>query len=189
MSAQSQSNPVLPYAEIPAPAEVYSAGTVISRLIDGLGFRYYWATEGLTEENLAYRPSPEAKNLSETLDHLYGLSEMIVNAPQNMANIRPADWSGLTFEEKRKGTLQNLKKASELIQNGPEGDMENYSIVFKSGDKTSAFPYWNMINGPIADALYHTGQVVSFRRTAGNPIPAGVNVFKGTRRQPPDTQR
>ena len=188
-SAHSQSNPELPYAEIPAAAQVYTAGTVISRLIDGLGFRYYWATEGLTEENLAYRPSPEARSLSETLDHIYGLSETVVNAPQNIANVRPADWSGLTFEEKRKGTLENLSKASELIKNGSEGDMENYSIIFKAGDNTSAFPYWNMINGPIADALYHTGQVVSFRRSAGNPIPVGVNVFMGTRRQPPETQR
>jgi hypothetical protein len=44
--------------------------------------------------------------------------------------------------------------------------------------------YWateGLINGPITDAIYHTGQVVSFRRTSGNPIPKGVNVFLGVK--------
>jgi len=36
-----------------------------------------------------------------------------------------------------------------------------------------------LLNGPIADALTHVGQVISFRRTSGNPIPKGVNVFMG----------
>ncbi len=42
----------LPYREIPDPPENYTPGTVVSRLVDGLGFRYYWATEGLREEDL-----------------------------------------------------------------------------------------------------------------------------------------
>jgi len=39
----------LPYHQIPDHAETYSAGNIVSRMIDGLGYRYYWATEGLTE--------------------------------------------------------------------------------------------------------------------------------------------
>lgn len=74
----------LPFYSIPPAAEHYTAANSISRMIEGLGFRYYWATEGL-------------------------------------------------------------------------------------------------INGPITDAIYHTGQVVSFRRTSGNPIPKGVNVFLGVK--------
>jgi hypothetical protein len=39
-------------------------------------------------------------------------------------------------------------------------------------------PFWHVINGPIADALTHVGQVNSFRRLAGNPTPK-ANVFLG----------
>jgi hypothetical protein len=38
-----------------------------------------------------------------------------------------------------------------------------------------------LINGPIADALTHIGQIVSWRRINGNPQPSGVNPFKGIR--------
>jgi len=40
-------------------------------------------------------------------------------------------------------------------------------------------PFWNLINGPFSDIIYHTGQVVAFRRITGNPINPGVNVFVG----------
>jgi hypothetical protein len=36
-----------------------------------------------------------------------------------------------------------------------------------------------MINGPIADALWHAGQVVTLRRVSGNPINPKVSVFNG----------
>jgi hypothetical protein len=39
-------------------------------------------------------------------------------------------------------------------------------------------PFWHIINGPIADALTHVGQINSFRRLAGNPTPK-AKVFLG----------
>ena len=44
----------LPYHKIPEYPENYGAGNVLSRLIDGLGYRYYWATKDLRVEDLAY---------------------------------------------------------------------------------------------------------------------------------------
>ena len=55
--------------------------------------------------------------------------------------------------------------------------MNRYSFKIIFGDK--AYPFWNAINGPIADALWHCGQIVSFRRSSGNPFPKGVSVFTG----------
>ncbi|MEN8845082.1 MAG: hypothetical protein ABF261_02240, partial [Candidatus Arcticimaribacter sp.] len=52
-------------------------------------------------------------------------------------------------------------------------------VIFQRGTEQYRYPIWNMLNGPLADAIYHTGQVVSFRRTTGNPIQKGVNVFIG----------
>lgn len=40
-----------------------------------------------------------------------------------------------------------------------------------------------MLNGPIADALWHVGQVVSFRRSSGNPFNSKVSVFSGKVRE------
>ena len=52
----------LPYATIPdAPAD-YTSGNMLSRMIDGLGFRYHWVSEGLRAEDLAYRPSEDARS-------------------------------------------------------------------------------------------------------------------------------
>ena len=45
----------LPYHDVPQPPDTYTAGNVLSRFMDGLGFRYRWATEGLTDQDLAFR--------------------------------------------------------------------------------------------------------------------------------------
>ena len=58
-------------------------------------------------------------------------------------------------------------------------DIDQVKVIFQRGEKTSTYPIWNLINGPITDAIYHCGQIVSFRRSSGNPIPPGVNVFLG----------
>jgi hypothetical protein len=64
--AQSQTNmkTELPYYEIPDYPESYTAGAVAARMLDGLGFRYYWATEGLRDEDLVFRPVPLLKPLT-----------------------------------------------------------------------------------------------------------------------------
>ena len=69
MSMTSQeANNELPYYQIPDYPESYTAGTVAARMVDGLGFRYYWATEGLNEEDLAFKPNDEARASSETIE-------------------------------------------------------------------------------------------------------------------------
>ena len=69
----------LPYYQIPDYPENYTAETVAARMVDGLGFRYYWATEGLRETDLNYRPGDEARTSKETLQHIYELTKIIVN--------------------------------------------------------------------------------------------------------------
>jgi uncharacterized damage-inducible protein DinB len=169
----------LPYHEIPEYPEVYTEYTVAARFVDGLGFRYYWATEGLTEKEMGYTPAEDVRSIRETIEHIYGLSRTIVNSVQSKVNSAPE--GELTFEELRRRTLENIRLASELLKKGEAGDMDGYKIIFKNGDNTTEFPFWNMLNGPIEDAVYHTGQVVAFRRAAGNPIPSGVRVLLGKR--------
>lgn len=169
MNAQEK----LPYYEIPEAPKEFTAGTTASRMIDGLGFRYYWATEGLTEKDLLYQPSPSARTTGLTIDHILGLSQVIVNATLQKPN--GGEQPKMTFAEKRKKTLENLQQASKILRESK--DISQYKMIF---GKTE-FPFWNVINGPIADAIWHVGQVVSFRRSSGNPFPKGVSVLRGTK--------
>lgn len=176
-------NPLaLPYAEIPQCPDSYTATAVVARMIDGLGFRYYWATETLREIDLSYRPDSTARTSFETMEHLLGLSQSILNAVTEKPNIRPFEKLDKDWPTLRRETLENLKQASEVLRRSADIDLEKCEVIFQRGDKTSSFPFWHMINGQIADALWHTGQVVSFRRASGNPIDNRVNVFMGNLR-------
>ncbi len=171
----------LPYYEIPDYSEEYTAGTVTARMIDGLGFRYYWATEGLRMEDLNFKPNEEARTSMETLDHILGLSYVIVNATLNKVNERGQDKPELTFDEKRKQTLTNLKTAADNLR--PMKDLSDFKIQFKNEKGIVEYPFWNNINGPIADAIWHCGQVVSFRRSSGNPFNSKASLFNGKLRK------
>ena len=170
----------LPYHEIPAAPKTFTAETVVVRMIDGLGYRFFWATEGLTEKDLEYQASETSRATSATIDHIFGLSKMILNAISKKPNVRGGDKvePELTFAEMRKQTLENLKHASTLLQN-KEAQVDDMKVIFQRGEKTSEFPFWNVLNGPLADAMWHTGQIVANRRASGNPLHPGVSVFTG----------
>ncbi|MEM1328536.1 MAG: hypothetical protein AAGI23_21450 [Bacteroidota bacterium] len=169
----------LPYHQIPETPESYTANAVAARMIDGLGFRYYWATEGLRDEDLSYQPGEHTRNIKETLNHIYDLCEMILNATKQVPNIRPRKDLIMGFEEQRAATLLMLKEASDLLREQDKVELSEAEIVFKRGDRESTFPFWNVLNGPLADAIWHVGQVVSFRRSSGNPTDGRVDVFSG----------
>ena len=170
----------LPYYEIPDAPKDFTAESVTVRMIDGLGYRYFWATEDLTEKDLEYKASETSRTTAETIEHLFGLSKTILNAVAGRPNIRGGNSKKkeLDFKEKRKRTLENFKAASDLLkkEDAHVGDMK---IVFQRGEKKSEFPFWNLINGPIEDAIWHAGQIVGNRRASGNPLHPGVNVFRG----------
>ncbi len=42
--------------------------------------------------------------------------------------------------------------------------------------KMARYPFWHIVNGPVSDALTHTGQINTLRRLAGNP-PVESDVF------------
>lgn len=164
------------------PTEINN-GNIISRIINGLGYRYYWATENLKENDLIYRPSKDAYSTKETMVHIFTLSKTIYNTTLSKINERPdIDIPG-DYESIRNETLQFLEKASKNFSNLKSEELDQMKIKFNRGGRIKSFPIWNLLNGPIADALYHTGQIVSFRRTTGNPIDSSVNVFMGSYRQ------
>lgn len=173
----------LPYRQIPDYPTSYSAGTVAARMIDGLGFRYYWATQGLRAEDLAFKPSEEARTQSETLDHILGLSQVILNAALKKPNTGAERDTTLTFDNKRTLTLNNIKQAADILRKAPDSEMVEFKVIFSRGENAVEYPFWNNINGPIADAIWHCGQVVTFRRSSGNPFNSKASVFSGKLRE------
>jgi len=163
----------LPYYEIPDYPKSFTAGTVSARMLDGLGFRYYWATESLRLEDLNYKPSDEARTCRETVDHIFGLSKIIVNATLKKANGTDELSNQMTFAQKRQKTLENIKIAADILRTSE--DVSEYKLIF--GERE--IPFWNSINGPIEDAVWHCGQVVLLRRSSGNPYNSNASVFSG----------
>ena len=87
----------------------------------------------------------------------------------------------MTFGEKRAKTLNMLKQAADVFR--VTEDLSQFKIVLNRGENTTEYPFWNQINGPIADALWHCGQVITFRRSSGNPYNSKASVFTGTVKQ------
>ncbi|MDT0538503.1 DinB family protein [Croceitalea sp. P059] len=179
---QSQTMDV-PYHQIPDYPKDYTTGNVVARMIDGLGYRFYWATEGLTTSDLTYKPSENGRTMLETLQHIYGMSEMILESPKGEPSIRPKDFSNYSFEELRTKTLHNLHAASNLVKGKTADEVSSFKVTFQRGEKQTDFPYWNMLNGMLSDCIYHTGQLVLMRRANGNPQNPNVNVFMGKTRE------
>ncbi|MDA8692655.1 hypothetical protein N9L92_01240 [Saprospiraceae bacterium] len=175
-------NSTLPYADIGEYPESYASGNIIARMIDGLGYRYYWATDSLTNADLSYTISEDSRSTDYTLEHLYGLSKFILSVISSDPSIREVEEDELEWVDIRKNTLKNLKEASDKVSLLDEEGVSELKIVFRRGDNVTELPVWHLINGPISDAIYHVGQIVAFRRASGNPLNPNVSVFSGKNR-------
>lgn len=171
----------LPYYEVPEYYSEYTAGTVVARMVDGLGFRYRWATEDLRAVDLEYKISEDGRTSEETINHILGLSRVIVNSTLKVPTDYTVNRPSLTYEQKRKETLENFYKASQILQKAKS--LKAFKIKFISARGESEYPFWNQINGPIADAIWHCGQIVSMRRASGNPLNSKVSFLQGKVRE------
>jgi hypothetical protein len=160
------------YYRIPTYPDHLSSTSVLTRLLDGLGFRFYWATEGLRTEDYAYRPAEDTMSIEELAIHVWALMNWVSSSALNKPYTKPKN--GAAAREEALVIIHDLR---ETILAMSDKDLEKLRIQGK--------PFWHLINGPFSDALTHTGQINSFRRLAGNPV-AGANVFKG---EPPKVKK
>jgi len=163
----------LPYYRIPEAPDSMSATTVLIRLIDGLGFRYRWATEGLRVEDMEFQPCISSMRVWELLAHIHGLllvSEGFITGKE-LEEITPVG-----LEERRRKTLEAMVRIREALIELDDEFLGNrmYSPPWDERE----FPIWNLINGPMSDALTHVGQIASWRRINDNPI-LKARVFHG----------
>lgn len=175
----AQQKPDLPYYEIPDYPATYSSGSVAARVIDGLGFRYYWATEGLRQEDLKYKPVNDSRTTEETIQHIYSLTNTILNTTKKLPNVSGALNINLPFDELRKKTLENIKTAADILRTAKDSEVADMKVILKNDSGTREFPFWNILNGPVGDALWHVGQVIMLRRASGNPYNNKASVFTG----------
>lgn len=177
MTVQAQNSSDF-YYQIPDYPDSFTAANAISRMVDGLGYRYYWATDGLREEDLSYKPSDEARTTAETLEHVYSMSRWVLRTVVPDAEV--PDSEGMSFEEKRTATLKNYELTSKALLKMTDQQLADIRIARKDAP---GLPFWNHINGPISDALWHVGQIVSFRRASGNPLNSKASMFYGKLRE------
>jgi hypothetical protein len=159
----------------PVPSEVRGA-TAIARMVDGLGFRYRWSLEGLNDDFLGFRPSPDSMNVNELLVHIHFLATRVhaCFVEEKEISLRSASLQDIKNE-----TLEILHIVREQLVNMSDEELAQRKVIRKAGN--IEFPFWNFINGPVADALTHVGQINTWRRIAGYP-PVKADVFTG---QPP----
>lgn len=169
------------FYQIPDTPALRDAQGVLARMVDGLGFRYFWATYDLREVDLAYKPTPESRTSRETMEHIHGLCVTVSNCIMQKPNVGGQDLGALDYESLRVQTLEVLEEASKELHES-KVNIEDLNIVFERNGRSSTHTFWNLMNGPLADAIWHVGQVVSLRRTSGNPFPKGVSVFNGVKR-------
>ncbi len=161
----------LPYYNIPETPDQMSATSVIARMVDGIAFRYRWATEGLTNEDFEFRPVSSSMNMSEVMHHIYDLA---YSAHRRFGGNETHDQSKRSIEELRETTLRLYSELSERLK---EMSDEDLAILEQNSNSKQSFWYW--INGPLADVLTHVGQITTWRRINNNPQPKGVSVFLG----------
>lgn len=167
-----------PFKNISKTESEFNSGNIAARMVEGLGFRYYWASEDLRVEDLKFGPVEEGRNARQTIDHIYSLSRFLLSALEKEV-FNAGNPGEMSFEKVRNGTLENLEKAVDILKGSKSSDFSDYNIKFADGRQ---MPFWNAINGPIADAIYHTGQIVMMRRMSGNPINPNISVLSGSLR-------
>jgi uncharacterized membrane protein len=65
--------------------------------------------------------------------------------------------------------------------NMTEGELASCSVRSRG----TVTPFWNLINGPLADILTHVGQINSWRTISGSPAPR-ANPLRGL---PPEAEK
>jgi hypothetical protein len=163
----------------PGPAQV-SGGAVLTCLVAGIGFRFYWVTEGLRDEDIALRVIPEAMSIAELTVHVLELAEWVAEAAVAIPKADGTPNGDPAFPENRRRALEMLALLRDRFSAMRDEEISAIRLPARAG----GLPWPHIINGPLADALTHVGQINLLRRASGNPVPK-ANVLLG---QPPKVQ-
>lgn len=144
----------LPYNKNLKYPNKITAGIVMAKMVDELGYKYYWATDSLFNDESKY--TFNSNNLARILlKGVYQMSENIINYTLEN-NIKPEPkLEEMSYEDFRKITLLNLKEAS--------------SILIKNAE-TTLLLNWAPFMNYIAYSNAYCDQIILFRENNGNPF-------------------
>lgn len=145
-------NEKLPYRKITKYSGEINYGFVMARIIDDLGFNYYWASEGLGKENIVNEYG-STNVLYSLLENVAQISSVIVSLTLNQP-LSDSIYIEKNLNELRRETLFNLKKTSEEL--------------YQTKDSTN-LPLWGVLSIPISDISWYNEQIISYRRKKGFP--------------------
>ena len=158
-------NDKLPFYQLDSyPAQV-SGPSVVVRLLDALGFRFHWATQGLNEQDYAFSPGQGCQSIGQLIEHIWGLVHWISSTNRGREETRPE-----APQEQRAHILHMLHQLRKHVSTLDDPALAAVTI--------NGHAFWHLLNGPLADALTHVGQINVLRRLAGNPTPR-ASVFTG----------
>ena len=95
------------YHRIPGYPNSITAQSILIRLLDGLAFRFRWATENLSQEDYEFRPAPDCMSIWELVRHIWGLVNW-VSISMDTERFRKVD----DIQETRKNILQKIQLGS-----------------------------------------------------------------------------
>jgi hypothetical protein len=162
------------FRSLPPGPDAVTGSAVLVRLVEGIGFRFTWATEGLRDPDLAFRPTPETMSIHELAHHVLGLATWVAVAAGALPEGSKASGPQTPFPEVRQRVLEvlSLLRARLALMRDEEIG------AIRIGSRAGPVPWPHVVNGPLADALTHIGQINVLRRANGNPV-ARANVFLG----------
>ena len=125
---------------------------LLRHMLATLAYRGGKAFRGAPESFAAFDPAPGGKTSAQILAHMGDLFDWalsMVKGKQTWNNSTPLPW-----EQEVQRFFKSLQAFDDYL----------------ASDSPLAFPAEKLIQGPIADALTHVGQLAMLRRLAGCPM-------------------
>ena len=168
------SEPSFDFRSLPPGPEAVTGSAVLVRLVEGIGFRFAWASEGLRESDLSWRPTPETMSIAELAGHVLELVAWVAFSAGAIPVGPQKPESAPPFPEVRQRVLEVLALLRARLALMRDEEISTIRI----GSRAGPVPWPHIVNGPLADSLTHIGQINVLRRANGNPVPK-ANVFLG----------
>lgn len=165
------------FATLTKPAEPYLPGSLLSILVDGLAYRYYWATQAIRRSDMNFKATADARSIEELMAHILDLSEGVRNTIQGQVIQGQLQREKQSYTQVRNRTFENLKLISQFLLGKQNTELSSVNLALDLGDRMEVYGLEAILVGPLTDMGYHIGQIVYLRRCAGNPIARGVNPF------------
>ena len=154
------------FRDINSYPEQMSSSALMCRIVDGIGFRYYWATFDLTESTYNFKPGIDRWSIYDTLAHIWDTADWISRSLGLEKNFKPVE-----SLELRNSILEMYYAIRMCFHNMDDNTLKSITI--------NKAPFWNLINGSLEDMLSHVGAIDNMRRTDGD-LPIEPHYFFGT---------